>query len=169
MLKLSSPRPTFSILSLARAFTGNWTREQFVLLADSCYLRLAMSEQHDSGGRDTLIQHSDDLGTYSPPGHTGTVNVCLVDRDFCGAFEMILGAIAPGGGAELHHHEREHQIIYILEGYAEIELGEDAPVRCGGGMVIRIPPGLDHRIVSVGETPLELIVIYCPPLAAAGG
>ncbi len=93
----------------------------------------------------------------------------LVDRDFRGAFEMILGAIAPGGEAERHRHERESQILYVLEGHAEIELGEDAPVRCGPGTVIRIPPGLDHRIVSVGETPLESIVIYSPPLAAAGG
>ncbi len=128
-----------------------------------------MSEQHDSGRRGPLIQHTDDLDTYSPPGHTGTVNTRLVDRDFCGAFEMILGAIAPGGGAVRHHHEREHQVIFILEGLAQIELGEDAPVRRGRGTVIRIPPGLDHRIVSVGETPLKLIVIYSPPLAAAGG
>ena len=127
-----------------------------------------MGKQHDSGRRDTLIQHRDDLGTYSPPGPSGTVNVRLVGRDFCGAFEMILGAIAPGGVAERHHHEREHQVLYILEGHAEIELGEDAPVRGGRGTAIRIPPGLDHRIVSVGETPLEPIVIYSPPLAAAG-
>ncbi len=126
-----------------------------------------MGEQHDAGRRGALIQNTDDLGTYSPPGHTGTVNVSLVDRDFCGAFEMILGAIAPGGVAERHHHEREHQVLYILEGHAEIELGEDAPVRCGRGRVIRIPPGHDHRIVSVGDTPLKLIVIYSPPLAAA--
>ncbi len=123
----------------------------------------------DAGRHGALIQNTDELGTYSPPGHSGTVNARLVDRDFCGTFEMILGAIAPGGGAERHHHEREHQVLYILEGLAEIELGEDAPVRCGGGTVIRIPPGLDHRIVSVGETPLKLIVIYSPPLAAAGG
>ncbi len=118
--------------------------------------------------QEPLIQHKGDLGTYSPSGHTGTVNVPLVNREFCGAFEMILGSIAPGGEAARHHHEREHQVIFVLEGGAEIELGDHAPVVCGPGTVIRIPPGLDHRIVSVGATALELIVLYSPPLAAAG-
>jgi quercetin dioxygenase-like cupin family protein len=110
------------------------------------------------------IAHRDALPRYSPPGHAGTVNVRLVDRSFCGAFEMIHGTIAPGGEAERHAHESEHQVIYLLEGEAAVELGGAPAVRCGPGAVIRIPPRLDHRVVNVGAAPLKLIVLYSPPL-----
>ncbi len=126
-----------------------------------------MGRRHDRGRNPALIEHIDDLRAYSPPGHTGTVNRRLVGPDFCDSFEMILGSIAPGGEALRHRHERELQVIYILEGEAEVTLGGDDPVLCRPGTVIRIPPGLDHRIVGASDTPLKLIVLYSPPLAAA--
>lgn len=110
------------------------------------------------------IARQDELPRYSPPGHAGTVNVRLVEKDFCGAFEMIHGTIAPGGEAERHAHDREHQVIYLLEGEAEVELGDGPPERCRAGAVIRIPPRLAHRVVNVGAVPLKLIVLYSPPL-----
>ena len=114
----------------------------------------------------TRIQHADELSRYEPPGHAGTVNVRLVDQDFCGAFEMICGVVQPGGEAERHSHETEHQIIYLVRGTADVSLGDEAPVRCQAGSIVRIPPGLDHRVVCVGSEPLETIVIYSPPLSA---
>jgi mannose-6-phosphate isomerase-like protein (cupin superfamily) len=110
------------------------------------------------------IAHQDALPRYSPPDHQGTVNVRLVDGDFCGAFEMNLGTVVPGGEAEPHLHETEHQVFYILEGQCEVTLGDDAPVLCGAGTVVRIPPKLLHRVVAVGEVPMKGIIIYSPPL-----
>ena len=57
----------------------------------------------------SLIRHQDDIGAYVPPGHRDTVNVRLVDGEFCGRFEMNLGTVQPGGEAEPHLHETEHQ------------------------------------------------------------
>ncbi|MFQ5955082.1 MAG: cupin domain-containing protein [Kiloniellales bacterium] len=124
-----------------------------------------MGQQNHRGRKPVLIEHVDDLGAYAPPGHTGTVNRRLVGPEFCGRFELILGTVAPGGEAMRHHHEREHQVLYILEGEAEVTLGDDQPVRCRPGTVIRIPPGLDHRVVCAGTVPVEVIVLYSPPLA----
>lgn len=112
----------------------------------------------------THIEHIDSLPAYGPPGHSGTRNVRLVDKSFCGTFEMILGEIAPGGSADPHAHADEHQVIYILAGRAAVTLGEEPTRACGPGTVIRIPPGLTHAVDSVGETPLKLIVLYSPPL-----
>lgn len=111
-----------------------------------------------------LIQQDRDLRRYAPPGHAGTVNVRLVEKDFCGAFEMIHGTIAPGGEAERHRHEVEHQVIYLLDGEASVQLGDDPVVQCGPGAVIRIPPQLDHYLRNTGDRPLQLIVLYSPPL-----
>ena len=117
---------------------------------------------------DDLIQHVSELPAYSPPAHSGTVNRRLVGREFGAGFEMILGRIAPGGEASRHYHVAEAQIIYVLAGEAEVALGEAAPRRVGPGTVIRIPKGLAHEIVTVGETPLEVLVLYAPPLGPHG-
>ncbi len=118
--------------------------------------------------RDSLIQHVSDLPAYSPPAHLGTVNRRLVGREFGAGFEMILGRVAPGGEASRHYHVDEAQIVYILKGEADIALGDDAPLRCGPGTVIRIPKGLAHEVVTAGDEPLECLVLYAPPLGPHG-
>jgi len=111
-----------------------------------------------------LIDHKNDLTQYAPPGHQGTVNVRLSDKNFCDAFEMVLGTVAPGGEAEPHHHDREHQIIYVLRGEADVTLGDDPAVRCGPGAVIRIPPKLEHAVVARGDEDFQCVIVYAPPL-----
>jgi quercetin dioxygenase-like cupin family protein len=110
------------------------------------------------------IEHTDDLPAYAPPGHSETRNVRLVDADFCGRFEMILGEIAPGGAADRHSHAVEHQVIYVLDGTARVRLGDGPAQACGPGAVIRIPPEVEHEVTVAGDTPLKLIVVYSPPL-----
>ena len=113
---------------------------------------------------DALIVHEGKLAKYEPPGHTGTVNVRLTDRGFCAGFEMVLGRLAPGAEAHRHHHDTEHQAMYVLKGSARVTLGEDAPRDCGPGTIIRIPPGLAHHVANAADAPLELMIVYSPPL-----
>jgi quercetin dioxygenase-like cupin family protein len=115
-----------------------------------------------------LIQHVDELPGYSPPAHSGTVNRRLVECEFGAGFEMVLGRVAPGGEASRHYHRTEAQVVYILKGEADVALGDSPPRRCGPGTVIRIPPGLVHEVVTVGEEALECLVIYAPPLGPDG-
>jgi len=112
----------------------------------------------------SLICHKNDLDAYSPPGHGGTTNVRLFDQSFCQNFEMIHGEIEPGGVAEKHHHETEHQAMYVLTGIAEVTLGEEQPVSCGPGTVIKLPPKVDHHVLSAGPETLRLIIVYSPPM-----
>ena len=111
-----------------------------------------------------LIEHAGQLARYAPPDHHGTVNVRLVEGDFCGTFEMIRGVVQPGGEAEPHAHEAEHQVMYVIAGEAEVTLGEAAPEICGPGTIVRIPPRLSHRVVCHGTAPLDVVIVYSPPL-----
>lgn len=111
-----------------------------------------------------LIQNEKDIAAYIPPGHEGTVNIRLVDKGFCGAFEMNLGTVQPGGEASPHSHETEHQVVYVIDGLADVVLGDDPPVECGPGAVVRIPPKLVHAVYAKGDRPLKVIVLYSPPL-----
>jgi quercetin dioxygenase-like cupin family protein len=117
---------------------------------------------------DALIEHVPDLPAYSPPSHSGTVNRRLVGREFGAGFEMILGHLAPGGEATRHYHVEEAQIVYILKGAADVALGDDTPRRVGPGTVIRIPKGLAHELITVGNEVLECLVLYVPPLGPHG-
>lgn len=111
-----------------------------------------------------LISNQNDLEQFAPPNHDGTVNVRLSDKMFCEAFEMLLGTVKPGGEAEPHSHDTEHQIIYILKGQADVILGGDPPVICGPGDIIRIPPKLKHAVVTKGDEDYQCVIIYSPPL-----
>jgi quercetin dioxygenase-like cupin family protein len=111
-----------------------------------------------------LIEHLDDLAGYVPPGHSGTRNHRLTDRAFCPGFEMVLGQVEPGGEAERHHHDREHQAMFVLGGHCTVTLGDAAPQACGPGTIVRIPPGLDHHVRSDGDEALRVLIVYSPPL-----
>jgi len=115
-------------------------------------------------GSQPYIDHIDSLPKYGPPGHSGTINVRLFDKSFCENFEMVLGRVEVGGQADRHHHDVEYQAIYVLSGCTRVTLGEEDPVLCGPGSIIRLPPKLDHKGVSVGPDPLEVIIVYSPPL-----
>ena len=110
------------------------------------------------------IRHQDDLEKYVPPGHHGTVNVRLIEKEFCGAFEMAHGTLDPGGVAHAHDHEIEHQVVYVLDGLCDVALGDDPIVECRAGSIIEIPPKVMHEVTAKGETPLKVLVIYSPPL-----
>jgi len=115
------------------------------------------------------IRTLDDFEKYGPPGHSGTVNRRLVDKGFCGAFELIHGTLEPDGRADRHRHEIESQVCYVLEGEMEVTFNDDLPVRCSAGATVTIPPQVDHLIVNCGDTPLKLLVLYSPPLPPRAG
>ena len=110
------------------------------------------------------IRHQDNIEKYLPPGHHGTVNLRLIEKDFCGTFEMAHGTLEPGGVAEAHDHEIEHQVIYVLEGSCDVTLGDAPTVECTSGTIVEIPPKVMHEVVAKGDTPLKVLVIYSPPL-----
>jgi quercetin dioxygenase-like cupin family protein len=106
----------------------------------------------------------DEVPAYSPPLHVGTVNRRLVGRDVNGSesVEVVLGVVAPGGLAERHAHDVE-QAMYILDGRALVEVDGQSR-ECGPGTACFFPPGVAHRVESLGPESLRTLVIYSPPL-----
>lgn len=114
------------------------------------------------------VVHVDEVATYSPPGHGGTVNRRLVEAALGAGLEMVLGDVAAGGEAHAHSHDTAWQIVMVLEGVLEHSEPGQAPRRCPAGSVIRIPPRLVHGARAV-DGPARVLVIYSPPLPAQGG
>ena len=70
--------------------------------------------------------------------------------------------IAPGqeaGPAETHDGD---QIVYVIEGEADITVGEDAR-RTGPGGLVMIPAGARHHVRNPGSGPLFFLTVYAPP------
>jgi mannose-6-phosphate isomerase-like protein (cupin superfamily) len=70
--------------------------------------------------------------------------------------------VAPGqdaGPAEIHAAD---QILYVIEGEAEVRIGDE---RCeaGAGTLVTIPAGTLHHVRSVGAAPLFFLTVYAPP------
>ena len=65
--------------------------------------------------------------------------------------ELIEGSIARGGGAERHLHRHHEQFLYVLGGV-------------GVPLLIHYPRGAPHGTGGGVSEPLELLVIYSPPL-----
>lgn len=114
------------------------------------------------------VSRLNELPVYSPPGHSGTTNRRLVLAEEARDFEMVHGCIAPGGEAEEHNHPDSYQAIYVLSGAAQVRLNGTDDYRCQAGDTINIPKGIDHFVKSVGETSLEMIIVYSPPISRQG-
>ena len=70
--------------------------------------------------------------------------------------------IAPGkdsGPEEVHSGD---QLVYIVEGEAEVEVNKEKAVMKAGDVVI-IPKGAQHHIYNSGDEPLFFLTVYTPP------
>ena len=70
--------------------------------------------------------------------------------------------IAPGqeaGPAETHDGD---QVVYVIEGEADITVGDDAR-RTGPGGLVMIPAGARHHVRNPGARPLFFLTVYAPP------
>ncbi len=104
-----------------------------------------------------------EVSTYKPKNHIGTVNRRLVGRDN-GAknLEIILGVVDKGPGALPHVHPQLEQVCYMLEGRARVEVGGYCR-EIGPGECCFFPANEPHLIVVVSEKPAKVLVIYSPP------
>nr|WP_320115073.1 cupin domain-containing protein [uncultured Desulfuromonas sp.] len=72
------------------------------------------------------------------------------------------GRIEPGG--EITPHRQEHtETIYILSGDVECVLDDDT-CELGAGTCLVIEPHTTRGLKNIGDQPVELLVVFTPPL-----
>jgi mannose-6-phosphate isomerase-like protein (cupin superfamily) len=75
---------------------------------------------------------------------------------------IIQERMPPGAAEKMHRHARSRQFFYVLSGTAAmIYNGESTTLEACDGL--EIAPGIAHKILNHGSTPLEIIVISQPP------
>jgi oxalate decarboxylase/phosphoglucose isomerase-like protein (cupin superfamily) len=74
--------------------------------------------------------------------------------------------LSPGKGHDRHNHPGCEEILYVLSGKGDqmVEVdGEPVMREVGPGVLIHIPPDVDHSTVNTGDGPMRLLAIYAPP------
>lgn len=76
-------------------------------------------------------------------------------------FAMGHVTLDPRGGQVPWHNQDQEEVYYIIEGTAEMCLGEERQtVRTG--QAVFIPSGVFHQITNMGDTPLRMVYCYGP-------
>ncbi|WP_026971854.1 cupin domain-containing protein [Aliagarivorans marinus] len=82
--------------------------------------------------------------------------------DLCGirGFGFHIIEIAPGkASTEYHVHQFEDECVYILQGEAEVEIGEDIVTVSQGDFIGYKAGGLAHTMTNTGTETLKCIVV----------
>src|SRR5215831_8109558 len=92
-----------------------------------------------------------------PPGGGEKLNIAgspishkVKSKDTNGVFSVMEFVTPPGKGVALHVHEREHELVYLLEGEIEVTLG-DQKMKAVPGVMALLPRGIPHGFTNVGN------------------
>lgn len=71
--------------------------------------------------------------------------------------------VPPSGNIGYHRHTQQLETIWVIKGFATLTLDQtEVPFR--DGQIIVIPIGLEHALRNEGQTPVELLTFFTPPL-----
>ena len=71
--------------------------------------------------------------------------------------------VPPGGVIGRHRHAQQLETVWIIKGEAILTLHQ-TDVNLKIGQIIAIPIGIEHALRNEGQTPLELLTFFTPPL-----
>ena len=78
-----------------------------------------------------------------------------------GKYAVIEEVSPVGGGPPLHIHRDEDEVLYVLGGELELQLG-DQRVRAKAGSTAYLPREVPHTFRNVGTTPSKVLLVIIP-------
>jgi mannose-6-phosphate isomerase-like protein (cupin superfamily) len=76
-------------------------------------------------------------------------------------FSMGHVTLEPNGGQVPWHNQEQEEIYFIIEGTAEMCLGEERRT-LSTGQAVYIPSGVFHQLTNIGSTPCRMLYCYGP-------
>lgn len=67
----------------------------------------------------------------------------------------------PNGGQVPWHNQEQEEVYFIVEGTAEMCLGEERR-KLTAGQAVYIPPRVFHQMTNIGDTPCRMLYCYGP-------
>jgi mannose-6-phosphate isomerase-like protein (cupin superfamily) len=81
--------------------------------------------------------------------------------------QLVAGVGEIRGDEGIGRHRGRHEVVYIRSGWGHAVFGADTSL-LGPGSVVYVPPGVAHRFVSIGKTPLVYFWVIGPMSSGAG-
>lgn len=105
--------------------------------------------------------------THRPGSQVKTVNedwgtlTWLASRELTQCEGTTLGrvVIRPGKSNPRHRHNRCEEVLYLMRGRLRHTIGDDAVV-LEPGDTLRVPAGVFHNAVNIGDVDADMIVAY---------
>ena len=69
--------------------------------------------------------------------------------------------LEPDGGQVPWHNQEQEEVYFIIEGTAEMCLGEERQT-LAAGQAAYIPPRVFHQLTNIGDTPCRMLYCYGP-------
>ena len=82
-------------------------------------------------------------------------------KDTNGVFSVVGIVTPPGKGIDLHVHESEDELVYLLEGEIEVTLGNQK-MKAVPGVMALLPRGIPHGFTNIGNKPSKLLDTILP-------
>jgi len=83
-----------------------------------------------------------------------------------GQFMSMIVTVPQGCGAPMHHHDRDSESFYVLEGEITLINGDGSRTVAGPGDYVWFAAGHEHAFLNEGETPARAAVTHSPGLDA---
>lgn len=78
-----------------------------------------------------------------------------------GAFSVVEFISEPGEGVDLHIHQHEEELVYLVEGQVQVTLG-DQKMSAQPGTCALLPRNIPHGYVNTGDRPSRLLAVLLP-------
>jgi len=107
------------------------------------------------------VKEEDVVGISLP----GRVWKKLIGPENGGCQNMIFGVVSfpPGSNPGTHSHPAEEEIIYVLSGLGETQIGGKI-YALEPGVAVFTEPGIEHGVKTLGSEPLVLVSVFSPPV-----
>lgn len=99
------------------------------------------------------------MKTFDIKKHKGKFFEVLQTTDYSQIAAITIKPGEDSGGGDIHEGD---QVVYVLEGEAEVEMNGKRH-KAKTGEVFIIPAKTEHTVYSVGKKDLFLLNVYAPP------
>ena len=110
-----------------------------------------------------FVKASDVEGEYREPPRTSKL---LLAPKFGGVENVSMGMNVTEVGSMIpdHAHIDSEEVLFLISGNAKLVIEGQGEWEIGPETAFYSPKGVKHRLENIGDEPLKLVWVYCPPL-----
>ena len=115
-----------------------------------------------------FVRAADVEGEFRTPPRTSKL---LLAPKFGGVEQLSMGFNVTEVGSMIpdHAHEDSEEVLFLISGRAKLVIEGMGEWEIGPETAFYSPKGVKHRLENIGDEPLRVVWVYCPPLPAHKG